>query len=209
MGRELAGSGTPHRSDFHVDDVAGLLRAAAAGDQDAWNGLVRRFGGLLWSICRAYGLGPSDAADVFQLTWLRLLEHLDKIREPERLPGWLATTCRRECLTLLRRRNRTQPTDDERMLDQLSGVTPGADHLALMSERDSALWRAFDRLSARCRRVLRALVIDPVESPRSYALAAAALDMPIGSLGPTRKRCLAHLRNLLDAEGISSFVTDS
>jgi RNA polymerase sigma factor (sigma-70 family) len=209
MGRELAGSGVPHRDRLEFAEIGRLVQGATGGDQNAWNLLVQRFSGLLWAICRSYGLGQADAADAFQLTWLRLLEHLDTIREPERLPGWLATTCRRECLTVLRRRARVQPTDDERMLDQLSGHAPGADRPTLLSERDAALWRAFNRLGERCQRVLRLLVVDPVESPRSYALAADVLEMPVGSLGPTRGRCLAQLRNLVDAEGISGSVTDS
>jgi RNA polymerase sigma factor (sigma-70 family) len=191
------------------DDVTPLLRAARAGDQSAWDELVRRFSGRLWSVCRSYGLGQADAADVFQLTWLRLLEHLDSIRDPERLAGWLGTTCRNEALACLRRRGRSLPFGDDRLLDQLAGALPAADLPAMLTERDDAVWRAFGRLSERCQRVLRALVLDPVDGPPSYELAAAALDMPVGSLGPTRGRCLAHLRKLLDVEGIQGLLADS
>jgi RNA polymerase sigma factor (sigma-70 family) len=184
-------------------DVAQLLRAAADGDQSAWDALVDRFSGLLWSICRSYGLGTADAADVFQLTWLRLLEHLDDIADPARLPGWLATTCRRECLAVLRHRRRTEPTGDERVLERSSVHSAGADEQTLVSARNAALWRAFGRLSRRCQQVLRVLVVQPADGPPSYEVAAAALDMPMGSLGPTRGRCLDQLRKLLDTEGIT------
>jgi RNA polymerase sigma factor (sigma-70 family) len=209
MGRETAGPPSPHRSDTARDEVTPLLYAARDGDQSAWNELVRRFSARLWAICRSYGLAQSDAADVFQLTWLRLLEHIDSIRDPERLAGWLATTCRNEALAQLRRRSRSLPFGDDRVLDQLSGARPAADLPALLTERDDALWRAFGRLGERCQRVLRALVLDPDDGPPSYEMAAAVLDMPVGSLGPTRGRCLAQLRKLLDVEGIHGLLADS
>jgi RNA polymerase sigma factor (sigma-70 family) len=209
MGRDTAGPGLPHRNDAARDEVTPLLWAARNGDQTAWDELVRRFSGRLWSVCRSYGLAQSDAADVFQLTWLRLLEHMDSIRDPERLAGWLATTCRNETLAQLRRRGRTLPFGDDRVLDHLAGELPAADLPTMVGERDSALWRAFGGLSDRCQRVLRALVLDPVDGPPSYELAAAALDMPVGSLGPTRGRCLANLRKLLDVEGIHGLLADS
>jgi RNA polymerase sigma factor (sigma-70 family) len=185
-----------------------LVRAAADGDQAAWNALVDRFSGLLWATCRAFRLSPADAADVCQLTWLRLLEHLETIREPARLPGWLATTCRRECLVLLRRNRRLQPVADDQLLHLGSDQAP-ADHELLVRDRDAGLWQAFTRLSERCQQILRLLVVIPENGPPSYQLAAETLGLPTGSLGPTRGRCLAQLRELLDAEGISGVVTDS
>jgi RNA polymerase sigma factor (sigma-70 family) len=190
------------------DDVALLLRLATAGDQLAWNRLVERFSGLLWSICRSYGLSAADAADVFQLTWLRLLEHLGSIEAPERLVGWLATTCRRECLTILRRNKRTQPTSDDGVFGRLAEPVEGADAHVVRSERDTALWRAFARLHQRCQEILRVLLLAP-DDRVSYEWAAVALDMPVGSLGPTRARCLGKLRKLLDTEGIRGPLADS
>lgn len=188
------------------------MRSAADGDQSAWNEIVDRFSGLLWATCHAFRLSSADAGDVYQLTWLRLLEHLDSIRDPARLPGWLATTCRRECLVVLRRNKRLQPVDDERLLhlgpDPLKGEQP-ADAGLLVADRDAGLWQAFGRLSDRCQQVLRLLVVIPENGPPSYQLAAQALGLPTGSLGPTRGRCLAQLRDLLDAEGISGFANDS
>jgi RNA polymerase sigma factor (sigma-70 family) len=182
------------------DDVAQLLRRATAGDQAAWNQLVQRFSSLLWSISRSYGMSPADAADVFQLTWLRLLEHLGSIESPDRLVGWLATTCRRECLAVLRRNKRTQPTGDEGMLNHLAGAVEGAEQQVVRADRDAALWRAFDRLDQRCQEILRVLIL-AADDRVSYEWAAVALEMPVGSLGPTRARCLTKVRKLLDAEG--------
>ncbi|HLL69165.1 MAG TPA: sigma-70 family RNA polymerase sigma factor [Micromonosporaceae bacterium] len=195
--------GSPH------GEVAELVRLAADGDQRAWNELVDRFTGLLWSVCRSHRLSNADAADALQQTWLRLLEHLDSIHQPERLAAWLATTCRRECLAILRRGKRSVTTDDERLLDHLAGQTPGADQSSLISDRNAGLWRAFSRLSPRCQEVLRVLVVAAGADRPSYDVVAAALGMPVGSLGPTRARCLEQLRKPLDAEGITVATTDS
>jgi RNA polymerase sigma factor (sigma-70 family) len=197
-----------------ADELSRLVQSAADGDQVAWNQIVERFSGLLWATCRAFRLSTSDASDVYQLTWLRLLEHLESIRDPARLPGWLATTCRRECLVLLRRNKRLQPVDDDRLLHLIGSDQVGADQAAadlalLVADRDAGLWHAFTRLSERCQQVLRMLVVIPENGPPSYQLAAQALGLPTGSLGPTRGRCLAQLRDLLDAEGISSSLSDS
>jgi RNA polymerase sigma factor (sigma-70 family) len=189
-------------------DLVDLVNAATLGDQAAWDTLVGRFSRLVWGICGAYRLNPADASDVFQLTWLRLLEHLDSIREPARLPGWLATTCRRECQVQLRRNHRLQPTDEDRLLN-LGSVEPAIDQATLIADRDKALWSAFGRLSDRCQQVLRVLVVTAEEGPPSYHVVAQALGLPMGSLGPTRMRCLDRLRRFLDDEGISGFATDS
>jgi RNA polymerase sigma factor (sigma-70 family) len=189
------------------DVIAQLMAAATAGDQQAWNKLVGRFSALLWSICRAYGLSPADAADAFQLTWLRLVEHLGSIEEPARLAGWLATTCRRECMAILRRSRRVLLSSDDTLFDRASGQAPGPDRATLLSDRDSELWVAFGRLSERCQRLLRVLVVEPEDGAPSYDMAAVVLGMPKGSLGPTRGRCLEQLRKYLDDGGISASGT--
>ena len=176
--------------------TADLVRAAAGGDQAAWDGLVARFGRLVWSIARAYRLSSADAEEVSQTTWLRLVEHLDRIREPDHVGSWLASTARRECLRVLRAGARELPSDDEL---PASGDTPGSDDRLLREERDSALWRAFERLSARCQALLRVLMADP---PPAYEEVSAALGMPIGSIGPTRARCLERLRAQFGPGGI-------
>jgi RNA polymerase sigma factor (sigma-70 family) len=183
------------------DPVPGWVQAAVAGDARAWDRLVDRYAGLVWSVCRAHRLNAEDAADVSQLTWLRLLENLDRIRDPQRLAGWLATTCRRECLAFLRRSRPATPVADEH-LDRLLGGSAAADLSILAADQNATLWQAFLRLSEWCQRVLRALVLDAEDGPPSYRLVAAELQVPVGSLGPTRARCLSQLRKLLDNGGI-------
>jgi RNA polymerase sigma factor (sigma-70 family) len=183
------------RQSLLVDGSNGeLLAAAAAGDQGAWHALVQRHTSLLWSIARSYRLSHADAADVVQTTWLRLVEHLDKIADPERIPGWLATTVRRECIHLLRRTDRHAEAAAE--LPDLPGDGPELDASLLRDERDAELWRALARLDELCQRLLRVLMSDP---PPAYADVATALGMKIGSIGPTRGRCLAKLRALVQS----------
>ena len=181
-----------------VSDVEQLVRDAAAGDQAAWNRLVERFNGLVWAVVRAHRLAGADASDVVQTTWLRLVEHLDRLQDPERVGAWLATTARRECLRTLRVSARILPTETELLPDPGTDAPLGA---ALLSqERDRALWEAFGGLSERCQALLRLLVTDP---PPSYEDVGAALDMPIGSIGPTRQRCLERLRGLAETAGVT------
>ena len=174
-------------------EVAGAVRRAAAGDKDAWDEIVESFSGLAWSVATSHRLGPADAAEVVQTTWQRLLEHLDRIREPERLGGWLATTARRESLRMLRLRARELPTEDEAAFGRRLDQSPTPEEAVLDRDRDRRLWCAFAQLSERCQRLLRLVVL--VAPP--YTEVALALDMPIGSIGPTRARCLGQLRKLL------------
>jgi len=175
------------------DDLGARLVAAAAGDRASWDVLVERFNGLVWSVARSFRLSDEDAADVVQTTWLRLLDHLDRIDDPTRLGSWLATTARHESLHTLRRTSREPVLDVIAIMDPLPDPRPPLDHEILRRERDTALWELFERLSDGCRRLLRIMVATP---PPSYADIAAALDMPVGSIGPTRARCLATLRAL-------------
>ena len=172
-----------------------LLGAAAGGDEGAWGELVDRFTGLVWATARAHRLSAADAADVVQTTWLRLVEHLDRIRDPAGLGGWLATTARHECLRVLRLQGRMVPTGEPDFAQPTADDE--LDARLLERERDSLLWRAFAGLSERCQALLR-LVASPLEP--SYAEIGAALGMPIGAIGPTRARCLDRLRLGLAAQ---------
>ncbi|HEX7277173.1 MAG TPA: sigma-70 family RNA polymerase sigma factor [Acidimicrobiales bacterium] len=173
--------------------VADLVDAARAGDAAAWDALVDRFGSRVRAVARSYRLGRADADDVFQVTWLRLVANLDSIREPERVGAWLVTTASHECLRLLRRSGRLVPGDDdweETLVDDAADVDTGV----LTTERDQALWAAMGMLTGACQRLLRLLAADP---PPSYQEVSAVLHMPVGSIGPTRRRCLTHLREHL------------
>lgn len=170
-------------------DVGDLVNAAASGDETAWNALVDRFAGLVWAVARSYRLDAADAADVSQTTWLRLVEHLGRLREPDRVGAWLAATTRNEALRILRRRGRAAPLlEGEEWADD----THPEPHARLHDlERDEALRVALERLPERCRELLRVLLADPEPS---YDEVSAALGLPIGSIGPTRARCLERLR---------------
>ncbi|MEI2732392.1 MAG: sigma-70 family RNA polymerase sigma factor [Dermatophilaceae bacterium] len=175
-----------------------LVSRASAGDQGAWDEIVGRFSALLWSVARSYRLEPNVAGDVVQGTWLRLVESLDRINEPEALPGWLLTTCRREAIRVVRARGREVLSYDGDEADDEPDDAPPPDTALLTDERDAALWAAFRRLGERCQRLLRVLMAP--ECP-PYAVVAVELGMPVGSIGPTRMRCLTRLRGLLGDTG--------
>ena len=168
-------------------ELAELVHAAGEGDQAAWNSIVERFGGLVWATVRAHRLNAVDGAEVVQTTWLRLVEHLDRIRDPERLGGWLATTARNECLRQIRHSAREIPSE---LADLERGDSGTLDQDLLTAERDRAFWKAFTELGERCQALLRVLM---AETEPSYQEVSAALGMPVGAIGPTRRRCLERL----------------
>jgi len=195
-----AGSLAPKRRSGAY--VARLVTAAAAGDEGAWNALVQEFNGLLWGVARAHRLSDADAADVVQATWLRLLEHLGHLRDSSRVGAWLATTARRESLRVLRESGRVVQFGDDEPEPESDAISP--DDALLERERDRALWQAFTRLRGRDQALLRLLVAD---AEPSYEEIAAALDMPIGGIGPTRQRALQRLRDELDTQGSLALMT--
>jgi RNA polymerase sigma factor (sigma-70 family) len=166
-----------------------LVERARDGDQTAWDRIVERYAPLVWSLCQRYHLARADADDVGACVWLRLVEKLDTIREPAALPGWLATTTRRECLRLLQAKNRELPVEDNQRL--VDDANPAADAWLLEQERLIALRLAYGDLSERCRQLLKLLFTDPVTP---YDEISAILGMPVGAIGPTRQRCLGKLR---------------
>jgi len=186
----------PAREDIDQtgDDslVIGLVTGARDGDVQAWNALVERYAPLIWSICRKYRLGPADADDVGQSVWLHLVDQLGKIREPAALAGWLATTTRRECGRLVRAARGPDAVgyalDAENMADEQSDA---AEQEVLAAERHAALREAFTHLPTECQRLVAMLTADP---PAPYAEISATLAMPVGSIGPTRSRCLDRIR---------------
>jgi RNA polymerase sigma factor (sigma-70 family) len=182
------------------DEVAELVAAAQRGDDSAWRALVARYLDLVWAIARGHSLDHCDAADVTQTTWMRLHEQLPRLTEPSRVGAWLATTARRESLKVARERRRQVPVllterYGERALSALAAPPADESIRGADSERDRMLWQAFGELTPSCQALLRALTADP---PPRYSELSAALGMPIGSIGPTRARCLDRLRaNLL------------
>ena len=195
----------PIRNDPPVTD---LVIRAKNGDNQAWDALVERYAPLIWSICRRYRLANADAEDVNQSVWLTLVDQLAALREPAALPGWLATTTQRECGRVLRAARKPQTgwyvLDAEDIADE-QAVT--AEEELLPAERQAALREAFTYLPPSCQQLIAMLIQDP---PVPYVQISAELGIPVGSIGPSRGRCLAKLRRhpaiaaLADAEPASA-----
>jgi RNA polymerase sigma factor (sigma-70 family) len=187
---------TMQEEELDVVDVGLLVRRAAAGDLRAWQRLVEQYNRLIWAMTRDFRLVESDAADVVQATWLRLLEHIDRIEHPARVGSWLAVTARHECLRSVAARKKIVLVHDH---DDLSGGMahePEIDERLLAEERAKDVRDALGRLPEQWQRLLEMLMADP---PASYAEISDQLGLPVGSIGPTRGRCLAKLRVLLQA----------
>lgn len=169
-----------------------LVMRARNGDQQAWDTLVERYAPLVWSICRQYRLGGADAEDVSQSVWLHLVDQLGNLRDPAAVAGWLATATRRECLRCLREASRLRVggrvLDAENIPDN---QTRTGEQELLIAERHAAVREAFTQLPPSCQQLITLLIEDP---PASYAQISAKLDIPVGSIGPTRGRCLDKLR---------------
>jgi RNA polymerase sigma factor (sigma-70 family) len=171
--------------------VVALVGRATAGDQVAWDEIVERYAPLVFGICTRYRLSRHDIEDVGQTVWLLLVEHLDKLREPAALPGWLATTTARECLRVVAAANKTELRRNERDESTWFVDDKAIDEEILMAERNAGLRAGFAELPARCQQLLSMLINDP---PSSYASIHDALGIPVGSIGPQRARCLDRLR---------------
>jgi RNA polymerase sigma factor (sigma-70 family) len=180
-----------------------LVTRAKNGEKQAWDALVERYAPLIWSICRRYRLGGADAEDVGQIVWLQLVDHLGQLRDPDALPGWLATTTRHECGRMLRAADRPTGNQFLDVEDIPDADKATAEQELLTAERHAALREAFTRLPPGCQRVLALLIADP---PMTYAEISARLGISVGSIGPIRGRCLDKLRRdpaiaaLIDAE---------
>jgi RNA polymerase sigma factor (sigma-70 family) len=173
--------------------VTSLVTRARNGDKHAWDELVERYAPLVWAICRRHRLDRADADDIGQSVWLRLLEHLGGLREPAALPGWLATTTQRECSRILRAGRRVEILEDgpEPVATSAYQHSTAVEEEVLRAERHDALREAFSCLPPECQRLISMLVNDP---PVPYAEISFRLGIPVGSIGPSRARCLDKLR---------------
>ena len=194
LGGDRASTG-PARGD-RAERVGACLERARSGDTAALADVVRELNPLLWHVARAEGLTAEEAADVVQTTWLELLRRLHEIRSPWAVTAWLVTAARREAWRV-RELSRRQVPDGAAQLESVTDPDPGPGEQLLSDERDQALWRHFQQLPERCRTLLR--IVAQVARP-DYAAVAEAMGMPVGSIGPTRGRCLAKLRALLLAD---------
>ncbi len=172
--------------------VSALVARVVDGDQEAWNEIIERYAPLVWSICVRHQLNRPDIDDVGQSVWLLLVENVAKLRDAEALPGWLATTTRRECLRVLKAARRHDHADlpPEEHMPPLPDA-PTIEQEVIVAERNAALRAAFAELAPSCHQLLSMLITDP---PISYADISARLNLPVGSIGPTRSRCLERLR---------------
>ena len=175
---------SPHLSDTD------LVLAARRREPDAWQALLDRYDRRIRAVCHAHRLGAADAEDVRQTTWLRAVEHVDRIREPHRIGAWLAQVARNECLRAIRHRARVTTYADE-LEHRISDPAPAPDALMVAAERREAVRGAVKKLSPRDRAFLGRVFGD--HEP-SYAEIGIALRMPIGSIGPTRGRVLERMR---------------
>jgi RNA polymerase sigma factor (sigma-70 family) len=180
--------------------VATLVIKAREGDATAWEELVARFGGMIAATGRRYRLGAPDVAELQQTTWLRLVENLHRIEQPERVGGWLATTARRESLQLLKRASKYRSGADQMLANMPDRHLPEPDAGPIAEEGEVVLRAAWGRLKPRCQELLTLLMTD---DPLGYKDLSALLEIPVGSIGPTRQRCLEHLKRLVEEEGLT------
>jgi RNA polymerase sigma factor (sigma-70 family) len=186
----------PRRPGELWDLVAAEFVAWRDGDPEALNRLVRLVTPLLWHVARAYRLDQQTAEDVVQTTLVSLVRHAERIDEPQALVRWLTVTARREAWRCARAGGRVDATEDT-VLDLRVDPAEGPESHVLRSHRDRALWRAVAMLPERCQRLLRTVAFS--DRP-NYAELSDELRMPIGSIGPTRGRCLDKLRSLLGSD---------
>jgi RNA polymerase sigma factor (sigma-70 family) len=198
---ERIGNAMGTRTDLSAATICSnpmLLERAAQGEQSAWKELVNKYDGFVRSVAGSFRLQAADVHDVAQATWLRLVQHLHTIRDPERLAGWLAITATRESLNVIRKASRQDPVA---MVDETPDPDPAVDAEASAENRDAArhLWATVAELSPRQRSLLIAMFRDELDS---YHDVAAKCAMPIGSIGPTRARALSHLQRRLAERGL-------
>ena len=188
--------------------VTDLVTRAKNGEQQAWDALVERYAPLIWSICRRFRLEAADAEDVGQAVWLKLVTHLDDLRDSAALPGWLATTTRRECGRVINAADARRANERILIPDSIPDTeTETVEQELLVAEQHAVLRDALARLPLGCRQLLVLLSADP---PVPYAEISARLGISIGSIGPNRRRCLDRLGRdpaiaaLINAEAAST-----
>ena len=170
-------------------EVADLVRRAQQSDAQAWEMLTRGLGDLVWSVVRGFRLSDADSSDAAQMTWLRAVERLDSVRDPERFGLWLATTARRECMRCIERGSRVQAVDPQ--LDRLDTATDDFSTSIMDRDEGERALAALASLGDSCQQLLRMVLCDP---PFTYAEISEVLDIAVGTIGPRRQRCMSSLR---------------
>ncbi len=188
-------------------DDAALVAGCLRGEAKCWEALVKRYQRLVFTIVRRMGMDEHMGADVFQTVFSRLLTHLPRIAEPARLQAWIVTTAKREALLQRRRGERTVSMTGESEAGEETGEWDIADSAPLAEDALDQLQQlervrqGLDRLDPRCRRLMDMLFNNEADTPLAYGAMAESLNMAVGSIGPTRARCLDKLRQFLDQNG--------
>lgn len=178
----------------HTNTHGELLVKTRNGDREAWDALVEQMSPLIWSITRNFRLDHATAKDVAQTVWMRLIENRDRIVDPDRLPGWIATTCRREAMDALRRQRRAIPSD---LSFDVEDTGSSVEQVVLDGEDHREVMTAFATLDESDQELLRLLTIEPA---LSYQEISEVTGRPVGSLGPTRARALDRLRKAMEGQ---------
>jgi RNA polymerase sigma factor (sigma-70 family) len=192
------------REDIRRQTDGQVVRLATKGDQNAWEEIIRRFGSLVHRVAKRHGLTDSDAGDVAQVTWIRLMANVDRIRDPGRIAGWLATTARRESIRFAIGASRQHPYADPLAdcgADEHDDLGSSADTDLLRRELDPVVENALSGIPSRYQRLLQLLTSD---EGYTYDQVAHAMGVSIGSIGPMRMRALLLLRRQLDHSAMRS-----
>ncbi|MEO3973657.1 sigma-70 family RNA polymerase sigma factor [Streptomyces sp. CAU 1734] len=174
-----------------------LVDKCLAGDQESWNCIVDRYTPLIWAIARGHRLSAADCEDVSQTTWMRVIQHLGKLRDPQKLAHWISVSARRESLKHIQKAGRSTPVEGPEVFDRPQPSENQPEETALKRERSDEVLLAYCSLSQRCQALLGLLVAEP---PMSYDEVSATLGIARGSVGPIRSRCLKHLERALERE---------
>ena len=193
------------QKDHNGSSLEQLVQAARDGDSDAWTAIVERYTELIRSVARRYRLSHADVEDVSQLVWLKLFDHIDRIREPRALPGWIATTTANACLGMAKTLVRAIPTDPVTLTqrnDATRSLSATDEPTAVLQRREDwlGLRNGLAELPTEQRDLLILLMADP---PLTYKQISQQLGRPIGSIGPTRARTLERLRNTTAVRAIA------
>jgi RNA polymerase sigma factor (sigma-70 family) len=170
-----------------------VIRGCLRGEEGAWRAFLGQFGPLITTVATRAGAKPSDVEEIFQSAVLAIYERLGTLREPDRIVPWIATIARRTTIRYLAGRSR-ETSGSAKLSDRIDEAPLAEDEIALL-QRDQLLWESLADLGPRCRTILEGLYV--MEPPVSYERLAEHLEIPLGSVGPTRARCLQTLRALL------------
>jgi RNA polymerase sigma factor (sigma-70 family) len=185
--------GGPTSSSALYDAATDAFRRWRAGEDAALDDLVRTMSPVLWHVVRATGLDREASEDVVQNTWLTLVRSADSVRDAQAITRWLCTAARREAWRVSKSATRMRPVEDE-VIDARMPVQTSPEAEVVTNDENAQLWEALSRLPERCQRLLRIVAWEPRPD---YSSVADTLEMPIGSIGPTRRRCLDKLRTEL------------